>query len=212
MTAQTIEILNLGVNNIRSLAAAISEVARANVRIINEARESETPSFLVLPGTGSFKQGVTALEQRGFRSLIQHEVIGNKLPILGVCLGMQLLASGSEEAPGAKGIGLLEQQITRLKPTQNWKVPHVGWNTAVPSDGDSDWMTAIGPRDYYFSHSFALFWDGLSASMRTDFADSSFVSAFCLHQNIYGAQFHPEKSSKNGLEFLKKVFVEHVEV
>lgn len=212
MTAQTIEILNLGVNNIRSLVAAISEVARANVRVINEARESETPSFLVLPGTGSFKQGVAAFEQRGFRALIQQEVIGNRLPILGVCLGMQLLAAGSEEAPGAEGIGLLGQQITRLKANQNWKVPHVGWNTAVPSDGGSDWMTAIGPKDYYFSHSFALFSESLSASMRTNFADSSFVSAFCLDQNIYGAQFHPEKSSKNGLEFLKKVFVEHVEV
>jgi len=203
-----IEILNLGVNNLRSIVAAVEETSKVKVTVIDRADQSAEPRFLVLPGTGSFGHAMGAMAEREFPKLVDDSVHGSGVPILGVCLGMQLMAASSAETPGISGLGLISRPVKRLQSRAPWRVPHVGWNTAFPSEPRTHWLHELGSRDYYFSHSYFLEPDPGFISLNTLHGEQTIVAAFSTVGGISGAQFHPEKSSKNGFAFLQRLFGE----
>jgi glutamine amidotransferase len=156
---------------------------------------------LILPGVGHFQHGMEQLEQLGLIDLLKQEVLENKKPILGICLGMQLLTKHSEEGNLA-GLGFIDARTKKFELKDvTLKVPHMGWNTvefkkhSIINSGVS-----IIPR-YYFVHSYFVDCANLDDILCTTQDGPEFVSGF-QRQNIFGLQFHPEKSHKFGMELL----------
>lgn len=204
-----IQIIDLGLNNIRSLVTATREVSGTSPEVITHAEEMSDSDLLILPGTGAFGPASKVLESRGFKDAIGSWSLGNKGRILGVCLGMQLLFETSEEAPTANGLGLISGHVKHLSKivASEARVPHVGWSPVDWENKDSDiWRSIDSGRDFYFSHSYALesiSEDGVQV-MTTNIGSRRFVSGV-RKANVFGFQFHPEKSSYAGLKLLASV-------
>ncbi len=170
-------------------------------RISANHEEVASAERLILPGVGHFQHGMEQLAELGLVDVLKKEVLENKKPILGICLGMQLLTKHSEEGNLA-GLGFIDAQTKKFEfqdPTL--KVPHMGWNTV---DFKKDSLMSSGlstnPR-YYFVHSYYVDCANHDDILCTTQYGQDFVSGF-QHQNIFGLQFHPEKSHKFGMELL----------
>ena len=200
-----IEVINLGLNNINSVLSALRSATSANVRPIRHAQESNNPKLLVLPGTGAFGAAMHALEDGGFVSLIQERVRQDIGYTTGICLGMQLLASESEESPGIHGLSLVDGYVRRLSsfPGHDGRVPHVGWATLHrQSPSDFPGLPAPDLRDVYFSHSFHLALEEKNPeALAVQEGERHFLAAF-RKENVSGYQFHPEKSSSFGMQII----------
>ena len=156
---------------------------------------------LILPGVGHFQHGMEQLGHLGLIDVLKREVLENNKPILGICLGMQLLTKHSEEGNLA-GLGFVDAQTKKFElKDATLKVPHMGWNT-VEFKKDSLMSSGLStnPR-YYFVHSFYVDCANQGDILCTTHYGQEFVSGF-QHQNIFGLQFHPEKSHKFGMELL----------
>ena len=186
-------ILDYGVGNLRSVYNAVKEVG-GNPGFVTVA-DGTVGAFadcthIIIPGQGAFCD--LPEPHRGVLNAARKA----GMPILGICLGMQLMCESSEEAPGVKGLGWLPWKVERLRTT---RLPHIGWNT-VRSDTE-DW------GDFYFCHSYAVrrgafeVPNGTTASTLYD--DEVFIASY-RHGNLWAVQFHPEKSGKAGLEFLRR--------
>jgi glutamine amidotransferase len=167
---------------------------------ISDIEEAEK---LILPGVGNFDQGMRNLEASGFLPVLQDRVIQKKTPILGICLGMQLFARKSEEG-GSTGLGWIDAEVVRFKfddKERHLKVPHMGWNLVRICQRDSlfDEMY-IEPR-FYFVHSYHVVCRTEEEVLTQTFYGYEFVSSI-KKENIYGVQFHPEKSHKFGMKLL----------
>jgi glutamine amidotransferase len=188
-----------GVNNIGSVGNMLS---RIDVRcaVARSPSELASASAIVLPGIGAFDTGVTRLKQTGLFDGIVERVQEKKVPILGICLGMQLLADGSEEG-SLEGLGLVRGFARKLSAGDGLKVPHMGWNETESLDSSFfAGFEAERPR-FYFVHSYHVVC-----------ADDSDVAARCTYgtaftaalrrQHVFGTQFHPEKSHRFGKQLL----------
>lgn len=156
---------------------------------------------LILPGVGHFQHGMEQLEELGLVDVLKKEVLENKKPILGICLGMQLLTKNSEEG-NLTGLGFIDAQTKKfeLKDT-SLKVPHMGWNSVkFTKDSPINKAVSICPR-YYFVHSYYVDCANQDDILCVTQYGQEFVSGY-QHQNILGLQFHPEKSHKFGMELL----------
>ncbi len=170
-------------------------------RISANHGEITSADRLILPGVGHFQHGMEQLEQLGLIDVLKKEGLENKKPILGICLGMQLLTKHSEEA-NLQGLGFVDAQTKKFDlQDATFKVPHMGWNT-VAFQKDSELNTGLSsqPR-YYFVHSYFVECANQDDILCTTHFGQDFVSGF-QHQNIFGLQFHPEKSHKFGMELL----------
>jgi imidazole glycerol-phosphate synthase subunit HisH len=194
-----IGILNYGMGNLRSVANALSFLG-IDFFIISKKEEIGRARKLILPGVGAFGAGMKNLADFGFLPVLQEEVMAKKKPILGICLGMQLFAEKGFEDGVHEGLGWIQGEVRKIE-AQDLKVPHVGWNEAKPRM-DSPLFEDIAPHsDFYFVHSFYLD------------CPSQFVSSTCEYgiefpasvewANIFGTQFHPEKSQDAGLALLR---------
>ena len=191
-------VVDLGVSNLGSLASALRFIG-ATFEVTSEANQVRTATSILLPGVGAVDAAVAAIDEGGFRGPLL-ERVGSGVPILGICLGMQLLFEGSEEGERA-ALGLLPGRAVRLGLTPDAKVPHVGFDTVVaPSDS---WLgKALGTSpDFYFTHSFVVREVAGDSVAGTCAYDGGFVGAV-ERWPIVGAQFHPEKSQASGLHFL----------
>lgn len=195
----TIAILDYGMGNLRSAEKALEHVG-ARAVISRQHDEVRAADGIVLPGVGAFPRAMEAVGELGFGGLLTERRDAG-VPILGICLGMQLLYEGSVEHGGAEGLGLLDGRIEPLD-APGLKVPHIGWNP-VSWRGDSDLIDGLpDPCAFYHVHSFAkLGVDGPEvvgvATYGRPFA--SVVAA----DGVYGTQFHPEKSGPDGLRLLR---------
>lgn len=162
---------------------------------------------IILPGVGSFDRGMDNINRSGLREVLDQKVRQDKTPVLGICLGMQLLMEKSEEGR-LPGLGWLEGEIVRFRfrpESKDLKVPHMGWNTVQPSETDSLFKDIEEPR-YYFVHSFHVNCRRDEDVLAT--TDYGYEFASAVHRdNIWGTQFHPEKSHRFGWQLLKN-FVE----
>jgi imidazole glycerol-phosphate synthase subunit HisH len=201
-----IAILDYGVGNVGSIANLLRKVGSEAV-VTGDAAEIARAEKLILPGVGSFDQGMRELRARGFVDLLDRRVREERVPILGICLGMQLFARGSEEG-GEPGLGWIDAEVVRFcfPPEARRKVPHMGWNTVQPASGDEPDAWFDGADRFYFVHAYHMICrDEAVVLGRTTYGDS-FVSAV-RQDNVIGVQFHPEKSHRFGMKLLRR-FVE----
>jgi imidazole glycerol-phosphate synthase subunit HisH len=190
-------VVDHGVGNIGSLASALRFLG-ATFEVSSDPAALRASSAVILPGVGAFQAAAERLDALGLREPLRARA-ADGLPILGVCLGMQLLFAGSEEGPG-EGLGLLAGRCERLGATPGVKVPHVGFDTV--SYPESTWLhDELGAEaDYYFTHSYAVRATDAAAVGRCGY-DGGLV-AVVEDWPVLGAQFHPEKSQTSGLRLL----------
>lgn len=200
MSAPEVLLLDYGAGNVRSAAKAL-ERAGMTVRVSQNPADVPHAGALVVPGQGHFRQVMEAFGGGGFQGPVLDAARAG-VPLLGICVGMQLLLEGSEEAPGVAGLGLLPGQVRRFEVAPGRKVPQMGWNALSPQ-GDSPLLRGLGQVAYaYFVHSYYVPLDvPVHAGAVTEYG-VPFWSALSAG-NLHAAQFHPEKSGEVGLALLR---------
>jgi glutamine amidotransferase len=193
-----IAIVDYGMGNRRSVEKAFARVG-ASVSISSDHDRLRAAAGLVVPGVGAFPRGMANLRELGLDELLR-ERIARGVPVLGICLGMQLAFERSTEQGGARGLGMIPGEVRQLE-HGTLKLPHIGWNE-VSFSADSP-LTAGLPRRcaFYHVHSFAPFPSAREDILGTAVYGAQFASVVA-HESFYGVQFHPEKSSAAGLRLL----------
>lgn len=166
---------------------------------------------LVLPGVGAFDEAMSNLNRFGLFDVLNHLVLKKHRPILGVCLGAQVMARSSEEG-AERGFGWLNARIVRFQPAEGQvlRVPHMGWNTVIPeADGGGIFRDVSQPMRFYFVHSYHMLVDEPSLELASSVYGNRFTSAMG-RDNILSMQYHPEKSHRYGLQIFRN-FVERFE-
>jgi glutamine amidotransferase len=188
-----IGVCDYGMGNRRSVVKAFERVG-ADVRMTDDLDVLEQASALVVPGVGAFPQAMDELRARRLDTLVQRRA-GEGVPVLGICLGMQLLFESSDEHDGASGLGLLPGTVRYLRAP---KLPHIGWNL-VSWERDSPLNAGLdGQRAFYHVHSLAPETDAVLGWGEYGERFATVVG----RDNVFGVQFHPEKSSTDGLALL----------
>jgi len=195
-----ITIVDYGLGNLESIANMLKKLGYKSV-ISKNKEDLLNASKLILPGVGSFDTGMINLNERGYTQVLQKKVIKDKIPILGICLGMQLLANSSEEGMQT-GLGWINGKSVKFT-HDSLKVPHMGWNNIKSSKRSTLFEPLDKFRKYYFVHSYHLLCEDNKDVLATSDYGSNFT-AMVQKKNIYGAQFHPEKSHKYGMEILNQ--------
>jgi glutamine amidotransferase len=196
-----ITIVNYGMGNLGSILNMFKRVGVA-ARIESDPSEIARSTKLMLPGVGAFDAAMECINKTpGLLEVLNHKAMVEKIPVLGVCLGMQLLTESSEEGV-LKGLGWIPGRAVRFPAMAGLKVPHMGWNVSVPLNKAHPFVNDVGeePR-YYFVHSYAVHVaNPAHALMRTHYGID--FDAAIGRDNIMGAQFHPEKSHRFGMKLL----------
>ena len=197
-----IAIIDYGVGNLFSVEKAFAALG-AEAKITNNPAEIKAAEKLVLPGVGAFGDCMKNLEDSGLIPLLKEEVVAGK-PLLGICVGLQILFGGSEESPAAKGLGLIPGQVKRIQ-AEGLKVPHMGWNRlhiAEPRQAQDLFAGLEQDKEYvYFVHSYyAVPADKNVITATTNYGGEVTAAVQC--GNIFAAQFHPEKSGDVGLRII----------
>jgi imidazole glycerol-phosphate synthase subunit HisH len=196
-------VVDYGMGNIGSILN-MGRAAGGRLVRSNSAKEISLASKLILPGVGAFDQAVANLRARGFIDAINHAVLERRVPVLGICLGMQLFTRGSEEGD-LPGLGWIAAETIRFNiDSQNTtlRVPHMGWNTLEPARSNEILKRLpLEPR-FYFVHSFHVRCDNDEDVLAWTVHGYPFAAAI-QRDNIWGVQFHPEKSSKFGLALIR---------
>ena len=196
----TVGIVGYQMGNITSLVNAFTAIG-VPVFVAETPGQLETATHLVLPGVGAFPTGMEHLQALGVVPVLRRLVMEEQRPLLGVCLGMQLLASVGEEHRVCPGLGLIPGRVKRLQ--TDLRVPHIGWNETL-SVRDNALLGPVGTSEcFYYVHSFHLIpEDSHDTTMTCDY-DHPFTAAV-ERRTIFGVQFHPEKSHAAGLTILKR--------
>lgn len=196
-----IAIVDYGLGNLGSIANMLKVIGEKSV-ITSDPVEIQNADKLILPGVGAFDAGMTQLSQRGLVSVLQEETLQKKKPILGICLGMQLLGRKSEEGT-QPGLGLIpfENIRFRIDPSSGLKVPHMGWDIVHFRKENPLLDNIEGTQRYYFVHSYHAVCDSEANSLMTCDYGYEFTAAV-VKDNILGVQFHPEKSHNFGMKLL----------
>lgn len=194
-------IVDYRMGNLASVSKAI-EAAGGTAVVSDQVPELESSDLLLLPGVGHFGAGMDNLAELGLPDFLV-EWAGSGRPLLGVCVGMQLLFEESDEG-GARGLGILKGRVERFDPSL--KVPHMGWNTLQPQEA-SEVFAEFDDRYFYFVHSYYCVPDDPAIVAANTGYGVEFASA--VHdRNVYGVQFHPEKSSDDGLALYRRLLEE----
>ena len=197
-----IGIIDYGLGNLTSVAGAIAKVGFTGT-VTADPDELAKCEKLILPGVGAYPEGMANLNARGLVDVLNRLVIGERIPILGICLGFQLLGSESSEFTRTKGLGWIDAPVTRLTPDDDaLRLPHVGWND-VRQHGDCILFDGIPDEAlFYFVHEFRLDPPPADTVVGTCDYGGRFVAAV-QRGNVFGTQFHPEKSQQHGLALLR---------
>jgi imidazole glycerol-phosphate synthase subunit HisH len=194
-------IIDYGMGNLGSVRRSFEECG-ADVQILRDPQEFNGSSRVVLPGVGAFKDGMEHLENRGWVDFI-NRVIEEKIPLLGICLGMQLLAEKGYEGGQVSGLGIIRGEVVRMDPqSEEERIPHVGWDDVCVTQPTSLFSDIPCGSDFYFVHSYHFAPECADHIIATTPYCGGVVSAV-QKNNVFGVQFHPEKSSKPGRKMLK---------
>ena len=203
MKSKKVTIVDYGMGNIWSVASAFKYL-NCDIEITSDRRVVEKSQLLILPGVGSFKKAMTSLKELGLDEALTKRVSEEKVKILGICLGMQLMGTSSTEDGMTIGLNLIPTAVDRF--TQNEvgtrKIPHVGFDLVQSKQGSILFRNLTGYDDFYFVHSYRMLSRDLSGLSAVCNYGIDFLAAFEF-ENIYATQFHPEKSQTNGLQLLK---------
>lgn len=204
-----VTIVDYGIGNIFSVTRAFQRCG-ADVLLTDKPEDILAASSLVLPGVGAFSNGMNGLRERGLVDPLRAYAASGK-PLLGICLGMQMLFSSSSEFGEQSGLNIIEGKILAIEPAGPeglpLKVPHIGWSELKPTAAGLQWETSIlkhlnGDAHCYFVHSFTAFPDDERHRLADTYYGSSQISAVVAKGNVYGCQFHPEKSGAIGLKII----------
>lgn len=194
-----VSILAYGAGNIKSVQRAFEKIS-IKTKIVSSASEIEQAEYLVLPGVGAFKHCKNLIDKKGLNSALNRYLIGPK-PFLGICVGMQLMFSESEEFGTNKGFNVISGQVKKIIAFPPNKVPVVGWRVVEPASTGNFFD---GLNSFYFVHSFHGVPKNCSEQAGLYRLNNQKITAAVARGNKIGVQFHPEKSGESGLFFLKK--------
>ncbi|MFC3799873.1 imidazole glycerol phosphate synthase subunit HisH [Cohnella sp. GCM10012308] len=207
--ANTITLIDYGVGNLLSVSRAL-EHCGAHVELAQTPEQIEAADKLVLPGVGAFADGMNGLRERNLVEAIRRHAEQDK-PLLGICLGMQMLLSASEEFGTHEGLGIIPGKVSAIPNTtvegQTHKIPHIGWSELRRPKPDTEWAGSIleGASEdsrTYFVHSFTAIPDDPEHRLADANYNGRTIAAVVRKGAIYGTQFHPEKSRDIGLQIL----------
>jgi len=199
---KNVAIIDYGMGNLDSVARAVEECGGRPI-VTEHAEDIGEAQSLVLPGVGAFAQGMANLRRLGLDTVIKEQASRHRIPLLGLCLGMQLLGSRGEEGGPAEGLDLIPGDVLRLVPdAPTTRVPHIGWNE-IRIERESPLLAGIpSGKDFYFVHSYHL-----APRDRADVvAETPYCGTFASvvrRENVHGVQFHPEKSQAVGFRLLR---------
>lgn len=202
-------IVDYGMGNLGSILNMLKKIG-VDAAVSSNCEDIANADKLILPGVGAFENGMRKLAGLGLAPVLEKKVMGEKTPILGICLGMQLMTKSSEEGQGT-GLGWIDATTVRFKHgggTAKLKIPHMGWNTVTVKKDSLLFKDMFPEPGFYFVHSYHAVCTHEQDILATTYYGYDFVSAF-QKGNIFGVQFHPEKSHKFGMKLLKN-FVESV--
>ena len=195
-----IALVDIQIGNVNSVAKALKFLG-INFKLVTAASEISECEKIIFPGVGSFSAASRKLEKSGLKDCIRDAVLNKKKPFLGICLGMQLIAKSSNENGNSLGLGLIDAKIQKIPENNHIKIPHIGWNNVV-HDGLGLYDGIKENADFYFVHSYRMVLNNKSIKcFYTDYGSK--IIAYVECGNIYGTQFHPEKSQKDGIRLLK---------
>jgi glutamine amidotransferase len=201
MSSLVICIVDYGVGNTHSVANAISFLDY-RVKISNQSETIRNADVLILPGVGAFEVAVNNLTAAGLPDLLNELVIEKQKPILGICVGMQMMATYSEENGHYAGLNWIPGAVVKLNENSGFPVPHVGWNTITPVIHEPLFAKANNESHFYFDHSYYFKPDSQQHIAATVNYGQE-ITAAIQFKNICGVQFHPEKSQTNGLKLFR---------
>lgn len=200
MDKKKIVIIDYGMGNVGSVAGAL-EYLCGNYAVSSNKNDIRTADALILPGVGAFGAAMENLRNLDILDTLSEEVLENKKPFFGICLGMQLLAKDSVEQGFHKGFGWIDGHVLMMKPHKHFRVPHVGWNN-VHFTQDNPFFERINEgAHFYFDHSFHLSCKKDLVVATCNYGEN-YVAAI-QRENIFASQFHPEKSQRSGLKMLR---------
>ena len=199
---KTISIVDYGLGNIHSIQNAI-ELLGYKSKLVSSSKELFQATHLILPGVGAYPHAMKLLKENGLnKSILEFSKTGK--PILGICLGMQLLFEESSEHGLTKGLNLLRGKVERFKPSEDYNIPQIQWNKLIKKD-DCSTMLGINDKEYfYFVNSYYVNIESLENKYNiyySSYANQNYLGLI-EYENIIGVQFHPEKSGKSGLILL----------
>lgn len=197
-----IGIIDYGVGNIKAFSN-IYQNLNIPFKVVNNIDDFENVSKLILPGVGSFDHAMTSLQNSGMREKLDELVLENGLPVIGICVGMQMLAKSSEEGI-LNGLGWIDAVVKKFDKSKikNGPLPHMGWNNLIMEKKNKIFDNLEENPRYYFLHSYYFECENKEDVIATATYGEKF-DCMINHKNIYGIQCHPEKSHHNGMKLLK---------
>lgn len=197
-----VAVVDYGMGNIDSVIRAVEECGAEPV-LTDRALELEKATHIIMPGMGSFAAGMCNIRKRKLDAVLSDRVLRNGIPLLGICLGMQLLATAGWEGGKTLGLGWIHGEVQRLQLNGHQeRIPHVGWNEIDFVQPCTLLQNIPSGKDFYFAHSYAL----VCANQQNVIATTAYCGGFpsvVSSGKIFGVQFHPEKSQRFGLQLIK---------
>ena len=199
-----IVVIDYGVGNFLSITNTLTHLGYRFI-VSNKAEDIQRASALILPGIGAFSEAMQNLKALNLISILEEEVLVNKKPILGICLGMQILAQSSEEGGFHEGLGWIPGKVIKFCDISDLKIPHVGWNDLDVIRRDPLFsLIEVDCPHFYFDHSFHFTCDDEFVSAKCNYGKE--IPIAVQRENIFGVQFHPEKSQNDGLRLYRGFF------
>ncbi len=197
-------VIDYGMGNVGSIFNMLKKIG-ANCMISSKPDDIIQATKIILPGVGLFGTGMERLRELNLIPILEQRALADKIPVLGICLGMQLFTERSEES-NTDGLGWIKGETIRFRfanNSNNLKIPHMGWNEVSPKQDSLFFNTSQEKQRFYFLHSYHVVCRDKDDALTETNHGYSFISAI-KHNNLLGVQFHPEKSHKFGMEFFKK--------
>lgn len=199
---KTVAIIDYGMCNLDSVRRAVEECGGIPL-VTDRAEDIETATHIILPGVGSFRDGMRNLRQRFLNTILREQVVGKQIPFLGICLGMQMLATKGWEGGETEGLGWIDGEVKKLEPHgEERRIPHIGWNEVATSRESPLLQGLARGTDLYFVHSYHFLCRREQDVLARTAYCGSFVSAVG-RGHVFGVQFHPEKSQRAGFHVLR---------
>ena len=202
-----IDIIDYGMGNLQSVRNALERLG-CEVQISSNPAALTDADALILPGVGAFGEAMNNLQQRNLVEPLRRAVRDEGKPLLGICLGMQLLADSSDERGNYRGLSLIPGQVTKIPVSGGLRLPHIGWNSVSVRNGDPLFRDIREGGAFYFVHSYRFECESAYIAGVTDYGAD--ITAAVQKDRIFGVQFHPERSQRKGLRLLRN-FVDFAE-
>ena len=196
-----IGVIDYGAGNLRSVCNSLKKLS-VDCHVVKAPSDLNKIQTMIFPGVGSFGDSSDQLKKQSLFEPIREWIINDR-PFLGICIGFQMLFDSSEESPGSEGLGIIPGKVIKFSEQTNLKVPHMGWNKVqIKNLNDPVWQKIDDLTHFYFVHSYFPKPDNPEVSSSTTGYGVDFTSSI-RYGNIFGTQFHPEKSQKSGLRLLE---------